>query len=114
MMITNVKGQFSDISGTIIIDESDITKSRVEASVEADSINTRNPDRDAHLRSANFFDVDRFPNLTFTSTAVRRTGHDELEGEGDFTIHGVTRKVTLTVEGPSAPAKDPWATHASG
>lgn len=108
MMITNVKGQFTDISGTITIDESDITKSRVEAAVDAVSINTRNPDRDAHLRSADFFDVDRFPKLTFTSTAVRRTGRDELEVEGDFTIHGVTRKVTFTVEGPSAPAKDPW------
>jgi polyisoprenoid-binding protein YceI len=108
MMITNVKGQFSDISGTITIDESDITKSRVEASVDAVSINTRNPDRDAHLRSADFFDVDRFPKLTFTSTGVRRTGGDELEVEGEFTIHGVTRKVTFIIEGPSAPAKDPW------
>jgi len=108
MMITNVKGQFSDISGTITIDESDITKSRVEASVDAVSVNTRNPDRDAHLRSADFFDVDRFPKLTFTSTAVSRTGRDELEVEGDFTIHGVTRKVTFIIEGPSATAKDPW------
>jgi polyisoprenoid-binding protein YceI len=114
MMITNVKGQSSDISGTIIVDESDITKSSVDSSVEANSINTRNSDRDAHLKSPDFFDVEKFPKLTFTSTAVTRTGDGELEVDGDFAIRGITRKVTFTVEGPTAPKKIRGATRASG
>jgi len=108
MMITNVKGQFTSLTGVIIIDESDVTRSRVEASIDAASIHTRTPDRDAHLRSADFFDVDKFPKLTFTSTKVARTGEDELKVEGDLSIHGVTRKVVFKVEGPTEPAKDPW------
>ncbi|HTS76033.1 MAG TPA: YceI family protein [Bryobacteraceae bacterium] len=108
MMITNVKGQFTSLTGVIIIDESDVTRSRVEASIDAASIHTRTPDRDAHLRSADFFDVDKFPKLTFTSTKVARTGEDELKVEGDLSIHGVTRRVVFKVEGPTEPAKDPW------
>jgi polyisoprenoid-binding protein YceI len=108
MMITNVKGQFTSLTGVITIDESDVTRSRVEASIDAASIHTRTPERDAHLRSADFFDVEKFPKLTFTSTNIVRSGDDELKVEGDLTIHGVTRKVTFKVEGPSEPAKDPW------
>src|SRR5690242_21839117 len=71
MMITNVKGHFKPVNGVITIDEDDITRSRVEASIDAASIDTREPDRDAHLRSAEFLDVEKFPTLTFTSTRVR-------------------------------------------
>ena len=108
MMITNVKGHFKPVNGVITIDEVDISRSHVEASIEAASINTREPDRDKHLRSAEFLDVEKFPTLTFTSTRVTRTGPEDLEVEGDLTIHGVTRKVTFSVDGPTAPGKDPW------
>ena len=108
MMITNVKGHFKPVTGVITIDEADISKSHVEASIDAASIDTREPDRDTHLRSADFLDVEKFPTLTFTSTRVTPNGKADLEVEGDLTIHGVTRKVTFAVEGPSEPGKDPW------
>src|SRR5690348_14574015 len=108
MMITNVKGHFKPVTGVITIDEADISKSHVEASIDAASIDTREPDRDTHLRSADFLDVEKFPTLTFTSTRVTPKGKGDLEVEGDLTIHGVTRKVTFAVEGPSEPGKDPW------
>jgi polyisoprenoid-binding protein YceI len=108
MMITNVKGHFTGITGVITLDEQDITKSHVEASIDAASINTREADRDTHLKSADFLDVEKFPKLTFTSTRVTRTGEGELQVEGDLTIHGVTRKVVFNVEGPTPPGKDPW------
>jgi len=108
MMITNVKGQFTHLNGVIVLDEADIANSRVEASIDAKSIHTRNADRDAHLRSGDFFDVEKFPNLTFVSTQVTRDGDEELKVEGDLTIHGVTRKVVFLAEGPSEPGKDPW------
>ncbi len=108
MMITNVKGQFSGIQGSLILDEADITKSRVEASIDATSINTREPQRDAHLKSADFLDVEKFPTLSFKSSHVARGGVVELEATGDLTIHGVTHTVVFNVEGPSAPTKDPW------
>ena len=108
MMITNVKGHFKPVSGVIAVDEADITRSHVEASIDAASVDTREPDRDAHLRSAEFLEVEKFPTLTFTSTRVTRDGERNLEVEGDLTIHGVTRKATFLVEGPTAPGKDPW------
>ena len=108
MMITNVKGHFTGVTGVLSLDEQDITKSQVEASIDAASINTREADRDTHLKSADFLDVEKFPKLTFTSTRVARTGEGELQVEGDLTIHGVTRKVEFAVEGPTPPGKDPW------
>ena len=108
MMIANVKGHFKLASGVINVDESDITRSNVEASIDAASIDTREPDRDTHLRSAEFLEVEKFPTLTFASTRVTRKGKAEMEVEGDLTIHGVTRKATFSVEGPTPPGKDPW------
>jgi len=108
MMISNVKGHFSGLSGVITLDEGNVANSRVEATIDAASIATRDAQRDAHLKSADFFDVEKFPTLTFWSTGVRSTDDGELRVEGDLTIHGVTRKVVLAVEGPTAPAKDPW------
>jgi polyisoprenoid-binding protein YceI len=108
MMISNVKGQFSGISGTLSLDENDVTNSKIESHIDAASINTREAQRDAHLKSADFFHVENFPKLSFTSTRVTRRGDDELEVEGDLTIRGVTRKVRFAVEGPTAAGKDPW------
>ncbi|HWQ54593.1 MAG TPA: YceI family protein [Bryobacteraceae bacterium] len=108
MMISNVKGQFTAVTGAMTLDEGDVANSRVEASIEAASINTRDAQRDAHLKSADFFDVEKFPTLSFRSTSVSRSGDGELRATGDLTIHGVTREVVFTVEGPTAPTKDPW------
>lgn len=108
MMITNVKGRFSGVSGTLSLDEQDVTNSRVEVTIPAATIDTREPDRDTHLKSADFLDVEKFPTLSFSSTSVTLRPNDELEIEGDLTIHGVTRKVRLAVEGPTPEGKDPW------
>ena len=108
MMISNVKGQFTKISGVVFLDDRDIENSSVEASLDAASINTGEADRDTHLKSADFFDAQEFPTLEFRSSRVKRTGEGELIVEGDLAIHGVTRNVTFAVEGPTAAAKDPW------
>ena len=108
MMISNVKGQFTGISGVLTLDESNVANSRVEATIDAASINTRESQRDAHLKSADFFEVEKYPTLSFRSTGIERTGEGELAVTGDLTIHGVTRRVIFQVEGPTPPAKDPW------
>ena len=108
MMISNVKGQFTGVSGVLTFDEQDIAKSKVEASINASSINTGDQQRDAHLKSADFFDVEKYPALTFRSTGIQRTGEDELAVAGDLTIHGVTRRVVFGVEGPTPAHTDPW------
>ena len=107
MMISNVKGEFTAVTGKLDINGEDITQSHVEASIDVATINTRDAQRDAHLKSADFFDVDKFPALSFKSTRIARKD-DELEVAGDLTIHGVTRNVVFEVEGPSMPTKDPW------
>lgn len=108
MMISNVKGHFAKVSGTLTLDTSNLANSKVETSVDVASVETRDAQRDAHLKSADFFDVEKFPTMAFKSTSVKSTGDGELAVEGDLTIHGVTRKATFAVEGPTAPAKDPW------
>jgi polyisoprenoid-binding protein YceI len=108
MMISNVKGQFTGISGGLSLDEANIEHSSVEATLDAASINTRETQRDAHLKSADFFDVERFPTLSFRSSRIASTGPGELRVTGDLSIHGVTRQVQFEVEGPTAPGKDPW------
>jgi polyisoprenoid-binding protein YceI len=108
MMISNVKGQFAKVTGALTLDESDLAKSRVEASIEAASIETRDAQRDAHLKSADFLHVEKFPTLAFKSASIGMIRDGELAVEGDLTIRGVTRKVLFTVEGPTPPAKDPW------
>lgn len=108
MMISNVKGQFTGVSGKLTLDEADVTKSSIEATIDAASITTGEAQRDTHLKSADFFDVEKFPALGFQSTRVTRKNEDELIVDGELTIHGVTRTVRFSVEGPTAPGKDPW------
>ena len=108
MMVSNVKGQFTSVKGQLILDEADLLNSRIEASIDANSINTREPQRDAHLKSPDFLDAEKFPTLTFKSSHVSRVDEGELAVDGELTIHGVTRKVVFEVEGPTPPAKDPW------
>ncbi len=108
MMISNVKGNFSQLSGTLIEHTVDSTLSSVEASVPVATVSTGDAQRDGHLKSADFFDAEKYPALTFKSTKVVRKGDAEYEVTGDLTIHGVTKPVTFAVEGPSMPGKDPW------
>ena len=107
MVITNVQGQFDKTTGTVKLDDQDVTRSSVEATIDAASVNTRVANRDADLRSPNFFDVAKYPTITFKSTKVEKAGEGKLEVAGDLTMHGVTRPVVLDVEGPTAPIKDP-------
>jgi polyisoprenoid-binding protein YceI len=108
MMISNVRGHFTGLKGVLILDENDVTKSRVEGTIDVSTITTREPQRDAHLRSAEFFDVEKFPTMSFQSKLITREGDGELVVSGDLIIHGVTREVEFTVEGPTPPGKDPW------
>jgi polyisoprenoid-binding protein YceI len=108
MMISHVKGHFAKVTGTLTLDESSLANSKVEALIDAASVETRDAQRDAHLKSADFFDVDKFPTLSFKSTSIKLVRDGELAVEGDLTIKGVTRKVVFSVEGPTPPAKDPW------
>jgi len=108
LMISNVKGEFTAVTGKLELDGEEITKSRVEATIDAATINTRDAQRDAHLKSSDFLDAEKFPALTFKSTRISKMGVEELAVEGDLSIHGVTRKAVFEVEGPSAPLKDPW------
>jgi polyisoprenoid-binding protein YceI len=108
MMIANVKGEFTKVSGTVTYDPSDPSAVQIQATVDASSISTRDEQRDGHLKSADFFDVARFPTITFQSSKVVPTGSDSYEVVGDLTIRGVTQPVALTVEEVTPEAKDPW------
>ncbi len=108
MMISYVRGKFSRISGVLHRYEADRTRSTLEVSIDTSTVNTQDAQRDGHLKSADFFDVEKFPVMTFKSTAVKRVAKGELAVTGDLALHGVTKEVTLAVEGPTPPAKDPW------
>lgn len=108
MMISNVKGSFNGLSGTLVEDKNDPNRSRVEAAIDISSLNTGDAQRDAHLKSADFFEADKYPQMTFKSTSVEKKGEGEYSVTGDLTLHGVTKPVKFAVEGPSAPGKDPW------
>jgi polyisoprenoid-binding protein YceI len=114
LMISNVRGEFSKLSGKALIDPADATKSTVEVSMEAASINTREPQRDEHLRSADFLDVANYPALTFRSRRIAPAGPEHFTVTGDLTIRGVTKEVAFDVEGPTPPVKDPWGNVRAG
>jgi polyisoprenoid-binding protein YceI len=106
MMVTSVRGTFDKVSGSATLDDKDLTRSSVEVVIDAASINTREPKRDAHLRSPDFFDVAKNPHLTFKSTKVEKAGKGKFKVTGDLTMRGVTRPVVLTVEGPTPEQKN--------
>ena len=114
LMVSNVRGEFGKVTGTVDIDDKDITKSTVDATIDASTVNTRDEKRDGHLKSPDFFDVAKFPTITFKSKKVAKAGAGKLKVTGDLTIHGVTKEVVLNVEGPSKEAKDPWGNIKSG
>ena len=107
MMVSNVRGEFTKVSGTVRADERDVTRSTIEATIDASSIDTREPKRDEHLRGPDFLDVAKYPTITFRSTKITKTGEGRYDVAGDLTLHGVTRPVVLAVEGPTAEVKDP-------
>jgi len=107
MMVSNVRGEFTKMKGTIDYDEKNPAAIRIEATIDAASINTGEPKRDEHLKSPDFFDVAKYPAITFRSKSARKTAGG-LAVTGDLTIHGVTKEVVLQVEGPSAEVRDPW------
>jgi polyisoprenoid-binding protein YceI len=98
MMVSTVKGRFTGVEGTITVDEENPANSRTTVTIDAASITTGNEQRDAHLRSADFLDVETYPVITFNSTSVRPTSKTTFEVTGDLTIRGTTREVTLNVE----------------
>jgi polyisoprenoid-binding protein YceI len=114
LVISNVRGDLGKISGTLTLDEKDVTKSKVEATIDASTIDTREPKRDEHLKSPDFFDVAKYPTITFKSTKVEKDGSDGLRVSGDLTMRGVTKPVVLKVVGPTAPIVDPWGASRRG
>ena len=108
MMISNIKGKFHGINGALTFDETDPSHSHVEATIPADTLSTGDTDRDGHVKGADFFDVEKFPRMTFKSTEVRKTGPGEYAVVGELGIHGVTRSVSFAVEDVSTAGKDPW------
>lgn len=104
MGVSTVRGSISGITGTVVWDEKDPTKSSVEATIDATTVSTNNEARDKHLKSPDFFNVEKFPTLTFKSTSVTQAS-GKLQVIGDLTLAGVTKSVTLDVDGPTAPVK---------
>jgi polyisoprenoid-binding protein YceI len=114
LMISNVRGEFTKIGGSVLLNPGDLTKSSVDVTIEAASLSTREPQRDEHLRSADFFDVAKYPTLTFRSKRIEKDGEEYFKVTGDLTIHGVTKDVTFAIEGPTPSVKDPWGNIRAG
>ncbi len=107
LMVSNVKGEFTTYTGTVEMDEKDITKSKIDVTIETASIDTGVAKRDNHLRSADFFDSAKYPTMRFVSKDIKKAGTN-LSVVGDLSLHGITREVVLEVEGPTEAVKDPW------
>jgi len=107
LTVSNVKGDFGKFRGVVVIDDKDITRLRVEVTIDAASVNTGHAQRDEHLRGPDFLDVTKYPTITFVSRKVIKADADRLRVMGDLTLHGVTREITVDVEGPTAEVKDP-------
>jgi len=114
LMISNVRGEFTKIGGSVLLNPADPTKSSVEVTIDAGSLSSREPQRDEHLRSADFFDVAKYPTLTFRSKRIEKLGEEYFKVMGDLTIHGVTKEVTFDIEGPTPSVKDPWGNVRAG
>ena len=108
LMISTVRGEFHQLNGTVVVDDADISKSSVNVTIDATTVDTREPDRDKHLRSSDFFDVAKYPTMAFKSTKVESAGPGRLKITGDLTIRGVTKRAVLEVTAPKPPSRDPW------
>ena len=107
LTVSNVKGDFTKVKGAVTMDDKDVSNLNVELTIDAASVNTGHAKRDEHLKASDFFDVAKYPTITFHSKKVIKDGPDRLKVIGDLTIHGVTREVTVNVEGPTQEVKDP-------
>jgi polyisoprenoid-binding protein YceI len=108
LVVSTVRGDMGPVSGTVVLDEADPTKSTVTASVDASAINTRDAKRDEHLRSPDFLDTAKHPTVTFTSSKIEKVADDQYKVSGDLTLRGVTKPVVLTVAGSPTPVQDPF------
>jgi polyisoprenoid-binding protein YceI len=108
MMISNVRGSFTKVTGAVEYDADNVATTTVSAEVDVTSINTGDEKRDGHLKSADFFEVDKYPTMTFVSRKVEKTGDDEFRVTGDLTIHGVTKETILTASEVTSEGTDPW------
>lgn len=108
MMISNVRGNFSKVTGAVVYDPDNLAASTVEADIDVTSINTGDAQRDAHLKSPDFLDAEKYPTIVFKSRKVEAAGHGEVKVIGDLTIHGVTKETVLKVDGPTPENKDPF------
>lgn len=108
LMVSHVKGELGPVTGQLVLDEKNVERSRVEVSIDATKIDSRDAKRDEHLRSPDFLDVAKHPTVTFKSTRVKKAARGGLEVTGDLTIHGVTRPVVLSVDALPKPVNDPW------
>ena len=111
--ISNVTGSFTKVTGSVVLNEKDITQSQVSASIDVNSVNTRVEMRDKDLKSPNFFDVEKYPTIEFKSKRIASSG-GKLQVIGDLTIHGITHEVTLDVDGPTPELTDPWGNSRRG
>jgi polyisoprenoid-binding protein YceI len=108
MMVSNVRGEFTQFAGTAVLDHEDVSRSSIQVTIDANSIDTREPQRDQHLRGPDFLEIERYPTIEFRSTRVEPTGEGQFRLTGDLTIHGVTRPIVLQVEADGVELKDPW------
>lgn len=108
LMISTVRGEFHQVNGTVVYDDADVSKSSVNVTIDATTVDTREPDRDKDLKSPNFLDVTKYPTMTFKSTKVEKVGAGKLKITGDLTLHGVTKSVVLDITAPKPPIRDPW------
>jgi polyisoprenoid-binding protein YceI len=108
LMISTVRGVFHGVNGTVVWDDTNPANSTVNVTIDATTVDTQEPGRDTDLKSPNFFDVAKFPAITFKSTKVEQDGPGKLKVAGDLTVHGVTKQVVLETSAPKAPIKDPW------
>jgi polyisoprenoid-binding protein YceI len=107
LMVSTVRGEFGKTTGTLTLDGQDPTKSMLDATIDATSLNTRITKRDDHLKSPDFFDVAQYPTITFKSKKIESAGEGKFKVTGDLTMHGITKEVMLNVEGSTKPTKDP-------
>lgn len=114
LMVSNVKGDFTKVKGAVTMDDKDVSNLNVQLVIDAASVNTGHAKRDEHLRAVDFFDVAKYPTITFVSKKVIKAGPDRLQVIGDLTLHGVTKEITVDVEGPTSEIKDPWGNFRRG
>ena len=114
LMIAHIRGGFSGVNGSIQFDAQNPSNSKVEASIDATSLLTHDPKRDAHVKGADFLDVEKFPKISFVSKRVAASGTNRWKVTGDLTLHGVTKEATLDVETAAAESKDPWGNLRNG